>query len=247
MPEPPRNAFQYAIVRLLPRVERGECLNVGVVLLCRSRRYLEARIALDERRLAALAPGPRSGHGPAAPQRHRADRRGRSGGGTHRPAGPGRAVPLAGLAVEHDDPAIGGPYRACATIRRPSSATSWRRWSTSLRPRPRTAGVRPRRGRPRASSGRPRSRSRWSARRPAGGYPRQPGTSRSRRSATARAARSPVSGSNSRKLPAPRRTARSVSRASARMAAATARAIRSVSVAGGPSFSSMSRMEAGRP
>ena len=57
MPEPPRNAFQYAIVRVLPRVERGECLNVGVVLLCRSRRYLAARIALDERRLAALAPG----------------------------------------------------------------------------------------------------------------------------------------------------------------------------------------------
>ena len=45
MPEPPRNAFQYAIVRLLPRVERGECLNVGVVLLCRSRRYLERRLA----------------------------------------------------------------------------------------------------------------------------------------------------------------------------------------------------------
>ena len=48
MPEPPRNAFQYAIVRLLPRVERGECLNVGVVLLCRPRRYLEARIAPRE-------------------------------------------------------------------------------------------------------------------------------------------------------------------------------------------------------
>ena len=30
MPEPPRNAFQYAIVRVVPRVERGECLNVGV-------------------------------------------------------------------------------------------------------------------------------------------------------------------------------------------------------------------------
>ncbi len=56
MPEPPRNAFQYAIVRVLPRVERGECLNVGVVLLCRSRHYLAARIALDEHRLAALAP-----------------------------------------------------------------------------------------------------------------------------------------------------------------------------------------------
>ena len=57
MPEPPRNGFQYAIVRLLPRVERGECLNVGMILLCRPRRFLDARIALDEGRLAALAPG----------------------------------------------------------------------------------------------------------------------------------------------------------------------------------------------
>lgn len=56
MPGSPRNAFQYAIVRVFPRVERGECLNVGVVLLCRPRRYLGARIALDERRLAAFAP-----------------------------------------------------------------------------------------------------------------------------------------------------------------------------------------------
>jgi hypothetical protein len=53
---PPRNAFQYAIVRVLPRVERGESLNVGVVLLCRPRRYLGARIALDVKRLAAIAP-----------------------------------------------------------------------------------------------------------------------------------------------------------------------------------------------
>ena len=57
MPEPPRNAFQYAIVRVLPSIERGECLNVGVVLLCRPRRFLGARIRLDERRLAAFAPG----------------------------------------------------------------------------------------------------------------------------------------------------------------------------------------------
>ena len=56
MPEPPRNPFQYAIVRVLPRVERGECLNVGVILLCRPRRYLGARIVLDERRLAGFAP-----------------------------------------------------------------------------------------------------------------------------------------------------------------------------------------------
>ncbi|MEP6637916.1 MAG: DUF3037 domain-containing protein [Chloroflexota bacterium] len=56
MPEPPRNAFQYAIVRLLPRVERGESLNVGVIVLCRAARYLGARTALDERKLAAVAP-----------------------------------------------------------------------------------------------------------------------------------------------------------------------------------------------
>jgi hypothetical protein len=48
--------FQYAIVRVVPRVERGECLNAGVVLFCRSRRYLAARVALDEARLRALAP-----------------------------------------------------------------------------------------------------------------------------------------------------------------------------------------------
>ena len=56
MPEPPPNAFQYAIVRVLPRVERGESLNVGVVLLCRQKGFLGARIALDEKRLAGFAP-----------------------------------------------------------------------------------------------------------------------------------------------------------------------------------------------
>jgi hypothetical protein len=49
--------FQYAIVRVVPRVERGECMNVGVVFFCRPRRFLAARIALDEERLAAFAPG----------------------------------------------------------------------------------------------------------------------------------------------------------------------------------------------
>jgi hypothetical protein len=54
--EPPRNVFQYAIIRVVPRVDRGEGLNAGIVLLCRPRRYLGARIALDADRLAALAP-----------------------------------------------------------------------------------------------------------------------------------------------------------------------------------------------
>jgi hypothetical protein len=56
VPGTPHSVFQYAIVRVVPRVERGECLNVGVVLLCRPKRFLGARIHLDEDRLAAIAP-----------------------------------------------------------------------------------------------------------------------------------------------------------------------------------------------
>ena len=56
MPEPRRDVYQYAVVRVVPRVERGEQLNVGVILLCRPQRYLDARIELDEVRLAAVAP-----------------------------------------------------------------------------------------------------------------------------------------------------------------------------------------------
>ena len=55
MPTP--SSFDYAIVRVVPRVERGEFINVGVVLFCRIRRFLGARIELDEQRLLALAPG----------------------------------------------------------------------------------------------------------------------------------------------------------------------------------------------
>jgi hypothetical protein len=48
--------YSYSIVRVVPRVERGECVNVGVVLFVRQRRYLAARIELDPARLLALAP-----------------------------------------------------------------------------------------------------------------------------------------------------------------------------------------------
>jgi hypothetical protein len=53
---PTRESFEYALVRVVPRVERGECLNAGVILFCRPKRYLKARVALDRARLAALAP-----------------------------------------------------------------------------------------------------------------------------------------------------------------------------------------------
>jgi hypothetical protein len=47
--------FAYAILRVVPDVQRGEALNAGVVLFCRRRRYLAVRAALDRDRLAALA------------------------------------------------------------------------------------------------------------------------------------------------------------------------------------------------
>jgi hypothetical protein len=51
------SAFSYAIVRVVPSVERGEGFNAGVILFCRQLDFLAARVALDERRLSALAPG----------------------------------------------------------------------------------------------------------------------------------------------------------------------------------------------
>lgn len=54
---PARSSFDYALVRVVPRVERGECMNVGVILFCRTRRFLAARVELDLARLMALAPG----------------------------------------------------------------------------------------------------------------------------------------------------------------------------------------------
>ncbi len=51
-----RSSFEYAVIRVVPRVERGEFINVGIVLYCRARSFLDARVALDEPRLTALAP-----------------------------------------------------------------------------------------------------------------------------------------------------------------------------------------------
>ena len=53
---PARNSYDYALVRLVPHVERGECINAGVILFCRTKQFLGAMIHLDERRALALAP-----------------------------------------------------------------------------------------------------------------------------------------------------------------------------------------------
>ena len=51
-----RSAFEYAIVRVVPQVEREEFVNAGVILFCEDSALLLARIELDEARLLALAP-----------------------------------------------------------------------------------------------------------------------------------------------------------------------------------------------
>jgi hypothetical protein len=57
----PELAFSYAVVRAVPRVEREEFVNVGVILFCAERRYLGCRLLVDPARLpaglGALAPG----------------------------------------------------------------------------------------------------------------------------------------------------------------------------------------------
>lgn len=53
---PAQSSFDYAIIRLVPYVEREEFINVGVILFCRTRRCLIARLKLEPERLVALAP-----------------------------------------------------------------------------------------------------------------------------------------------------------------------------------------------
>jgi Protein of unknown function (DUF3037) len=52
-----RSPFEYAILRVVPREDRGEALNAGIVLHSRPRRFLAARIELDVEVLRVLAPG----------------------------------------------------------------------------------------------------------------------------------------------------------------------------------------------
>lgn len=52
----PAHTYDYAFVRVVPRVEQGEFINVGVVFFCRTERFLDVRLAVDQERLLALAP-----------------------------------------------------------------------------------------------------------------------------------------------------------------------------------------------
>jgi DUF3037 family protein len=53
---PVPSSFDYAVVRVVPRVERGEFINAGVIVFCLEHRFLDARVQVDEQRLKALWP-----------------------------------------------------------------------------------------------------------------------------------------------------------------------------------------------
>lgn len=53
---PDQATYDYAVVRVVPKVEREEFINVGVIVSCPDHRFLESRIELDEQRLRALDP-----------------------------------------------------------------------------------------------------------------------------------------------------------------------------------------------
>ena len=90
------NSYDYALIRLVPSVERGECLNIGVILFCRTLAYLGVRIYLDKARSLALSPdldlaavqrAVFAGAGGPSRVTARADRSARGSAPRHRPFG----------------------------------------------------------------------------------------------------------------------------------------------------------------
>ena len=51
---PEKHLFEYAVIRVVPRVEREEFLNVGVILYCPSEGFLQTKFELNEKRLKAM-------------------------------------------------------------------------------------------------------------------------------------------------------------------------------------------------
>lgn len=51
-----RHLYEYAVIRVVPRVEREEFLNVGVVLFCKKEKYLQVKYHLDHQKLLMLCP-----------------------------------------------------------------------------------------------------------------------------------------------------------------------------------------------
>jgi len=52
---PEKHLFEYAVIRIVPKVEREEFINAGVVLYCAKQKFLQMEFTLDEKRIAALS------------------------------------------------------------------------------------------------------------------------------------------------------------------------------------------------
>ena len=109
MPSPA--SFDYAILRVVPRVERQEFINAGVVAFCLEKKYLAARIHLDAERLKALWP---NADVDLAREHLEAVRRiceGDRGSRADCKIAATRAVSLDHFAAEHNHSAIAGAHR----------------------------------------------------------------------------------------------------------------------------------------
>lgn len=53
---PEMHVFEYAVIRIVPRVDRGECINAGVMVFCKRKRYLSLKVEVNEDRILALWP-----------------------------------------------------------------------------------------------------------------------------------------------------------------------------------------------
>ncbi len=56
-----RHLYEYAVIRIVPRVEREEFINAGIILYCAAQKFLQARYQLDKERLHALSGHPDTG------------------------------------------------------------------------------------------------------------------------------------------------------------------------------------------
>lgn len=50
------NLYEYAVIRYVPRVERGEFVNVGLIMMCKRRRWLRVRVQVDESKIGVFNP-----------------------------------------------------------------------------------------------------------------------------------------------------------------------------------------------
>ena len=50
------DVFEYAIIRVVPKVERGECVNVGLIMYCRDQKYLRSSLAINHQKIKCLSP-----------------------------------------------------------------------------------------------------------------------------------------------------------------------------------------------